>query len=138
MSPRQEGLDPAADDSRNDSGDSGSGQSTKWTVIYILLLLLSIGSLLAGYFIAPEQKSIWAQLLNELGIAGVVAFILALTIERVSAEEDRRRSSASGRRSKRTSFTRSLAERFPRSSGTNSTMSCERISFVPSFTLNLS
>jgi hypothetical protein len=91
MSPLQEDLDSPADDSRNNSSHSGSGQSTKWTVIYILLLFLSGGSLVTGYFMAPEQKSIWAQLLNELGIAGVVAFILALTIERVSAEEDRRR-----------------------------------------------
>ncbi len=72
--------------------ESGSGEaassSTKWTLIYILLLAVSVGLLVAGNFVKIELA---AHLLNELGIAGVVAFILALTIERVSAEEFRRR-----------------------------------------------
>jgi hypothetical protein len=63
-----------------------------WTVTYVVLLVIS-GGLLVAAFYAPKE-SFWAHMLNELGIAGIVAFVLALTIERLSTEEFRSRAEA--------------------------------------------
>ncbi len=69
--------------------DSQGRRGITWTVTYILLLGIS-GALLAGGYLVGKE-TFWEHLLNELGIAGVVAFVLALTIERLSADEFKRR-----------------------------------------------
>jgi hypothetical protein len=89
MNQEERSRDSATAESETGSDYSESSQSIKWTIIYSLLLAVSIGFLVGGYFV--ENRPLLAHLLNELGIAGVVAFILALTIERLSAEELRRR-----------------------------------------------
>ncbi len=69
--------------------DSEARRSFGWPITYILLLAISVGLLIGGYFVPRE--SFWSHLLNELGVAGIVAFVLALTIERLSADEFKRR-----------------------------------------------
>jgi hypothetical protein len=70
-------------------GESQPARRGTWTATYILLLLISAGLMVVAFFVG--HKTLWqaitADLLNELGIAGVVAFVLALTIERLSAKE---------------------------------------------------
>jgi hypothetical protein len=67
----------------------GGGPQTEargyWTLTYVLLLLISIALMAVAYVVGTG--TLWAHLLNELGIAGVVGFVLALTIERLSARE---------------------------------------------------
>jgi hypothetical protein len=70
-------------------GKSQPARRGTWTVTYILLLLISIGLMVLAFFLGT--KTLAVELLNELGIAGVVAFVLALTIERLSAKEFERR-----------------------------------------------
>jgi hypothetical protein len=65
--------------------DSEERRGINWTVTYFLLLAISVGFLLAGYFVG--RQTVWTHLLNEFGVAGIVAFVLALTIERLSANE---------------------------------------------------
>jgi hypothetical protein len=70
-------------------GESQPARRGTWTATYILLLLISVGLMVLAFFVGA--KTLWAalgtDLLNELGIAGFVAFVLALTIERLSAKE---------------------------------------------------
>ncbi len=70
-------------------GKSQPARRGIWTATYILLLLISVGLMVLAFFLGT--KTLGADLLNELGIAGVVAFVLALTIERLSAQEFERR-----------------------------------------------
>jgi hypothetical protein len=67
-------------------GESQPARRGTWTATYILLLLISIGLMVLASFLG-STKTLAADLLNELGIAGFVAFVLALTIERLSAKE---------------------------------------------------
>ena len=64
-----------------------------WTATYILLLLFSVGLMVAAAYLRTRAlaPTLATDLLNELGIAGFVAFVLALTIERLSAKEFERR-----------------------------------------------
>jgi len=64
-------------------GESQPTRRGTWTATYILLLLISIGLMVLAFFLGT--KTLAADLLNELGIAGFVAFVLALTTERLSA-----------------------------------------------------
>jgi hypothetical protein len=70
-------------------GESQPARSGARTATYILLPLFSLGLIVLAFFL--RTKPFWAELSKELGIAGFVAFALALTIERVSAEEFERR-----------------------------------------------
>jgi len=67
-------------------GHSQPARRGTWTVTYILLLLISVGLMVLAFYLGTKS-SLCADLLNELGIAGFVAFVLALTIERLSAKE---------------------------------------------------
>ncbi len=53
-----------------------------WTATYILLLLFSVGLMVAAAYLRTRAlaPTLATDLLNELGIAGFVAFVLALTI----------------------------------------------------------
>ena len=67
------------------AGESPSGSRGAWTATYIVLLVVSVGLMVAAFYLG--NKTLATDLLNELGIAGFVAFVLALTIERLSAKE---------------------------------------------------
>jgi hypothetical protein len=67
--------------------DAEKSHSVNWTVTYLLLVAISGGLLLLG----SRVGELWGHLLSELGVAGLVAFVLAFTIERLSAEEFKRR-----------------------------------------------
>jgi hypothetical protein len=61
-------------------------------VIYGLLLLLSFVAVLAGFYLdkgfhAENWNKLVAHVFTEIGVAGFVGFILAITFERLSAEE---------------------------------------------------
>lgn len=58
-------------------------------VIYGALLLLSVGAVVAGFYLEHQNK-LAAHILTEFGIAGFIGFVLAITIERLSAEEFRK------------------------------------------------
>ncbi len=61
--------------------DSEKGRGVNWTVTYLILVAVSVVCLLAG----PQiSNALWGHFVSELGIAGLVAFVLALTIERLS------------------------------------------------------
>src|ERR1700733_159837 len=70
-------------------GESRPARRGTWTAMYILLLLISVGLMVSAFSLGTRIR--WADLLNELGIAGFVAFVLALTVERLSAKEFERR-----------------------------------------------
>lgn len=74
--------------------------------IYGMLLLISFGLIVGSYFVT--SPSLAEHILSELGIAGLVGFTLAMTIERLSEEEFRR--SASQERSALEGEFRKLAE----------------------------
>jgi hypothetical protein len=64
----------------------------KETGMYVLWVALSLLFISAGYFFEHEWEwKLRSHILTEIGIAGVVAFILALTIEYVSRKRDERR-----------------------------------------------
>jgi hypothetical protein len=69
--------------------DAEKGQGIKWTVTYLLLVAISGGLVWVSYQFG--ENTLWGHLLSELGIAGFVAFVLVITIERLSAEEFKRR-----------------------------------------------
>ncbi len=68
-------------------GQSQPARRGAWTATYtyVLLLFVSVGLMVVAFFLGTN--TLGADLLNELGIAGCVAFVLALTIERLSAKE---------------------------------------------------
>lgn len=72
-------------------GESQPARRGAWTATYLLLLLISVGLMVLASVLRAKNKALAADLLNELGIAGFVAFVLALTIERLSAKEFERR-----------------------------------------------
>jgi hypothetical protein len=61
--------------------DSKGGRGVNWTLTYLLLVAFSGVCLLGGYW---AGETLLGRLVSELGIAGLVAFVLALTIERLS------------------------------------------------------
>ncbi len=65
------------------------GTAYRTIVIYGFLVIMSIISIIAGYFL-EHWNGLLAHILNEIGIAGLVGFLLAMTIERLSAEEFRK------------------------------------------------
>jgi hypothetical protein len=89
-------------------GESQPGRRGTWTATYVLLLLISVGLMVLASVLG-RSKTLAVDLLNELGIAGFVAFVLALTIERLSAKEFERR--AESERSMLKQEFRDLAEK---------------------------
>jgi|ERR1041384_3700192 hypothetical protein len=67
-------------------------RARKETGMYLLWGTLSLFSLVAGYYVEHQLNShLGSHILNEIGIAGFVAMILAATIEYVSRKRDERR-----------------------------------------------
>lgn len=73
-------------------------RAKKVVIVYGTLFVVSISFLIASYFVPKEfiiggipwSNELLKQFVSEIGIAGLVGFILALTIERLSAEEFRK------------------------------------------------
>lgn len=70
------------------------GKSNKTKVMYGLLLAGSLSAMALGYYLEHRApflgQMLWAHLSRDIGIAGVVGYILAITFERLSADEFRR------------------------------------------------
>lgn len=64
-------------------------KSTRVVLVYAVLLLLALFAMGLSYYL--EHKSdFWSHVSRDVGISGLVGFILAMTFERLSAEEFKR------------------------------------------------
>lgn len=64
-------------------------KSTKVVFVYAVLLLASLVTLSLSYYLELHHTT-WSHISRDVGISGLVGFVLAMTFERLSAEEFKR------------------------------------------------